>query len=513
VAEVELSVDFEKLLEFGRNALEKERYLICVQNYNEALSICETPEQKRRVYLALSDLYMKVGNGTFARYALFMSEKVSEKGGYDGIDYPRFFPELTEEQEEEGVTLTAEQILAYNKAYSLILEKKYAKAVKILLQLPASIEYLESIAEAFEIAVDADEKFRAEDFLMPLLLNDKLCLFEPKVIRLFLRSGNPMKLFVTESISYLLDANNVIREYLVDIGEILFESGEFATAKKFFEKVLSACPIDEVSLYYCLAIAYAENDGERIEKYKGIYYEAFRCGNPPMDALSWAAQDAVTSDNPPYYLEISHSLEKEWLDVLPSVKSKTDIDEEGSKAIFRFCAFAQPLEANLYLQEVTNRLAEKPVLTELLLSMAYSPYITKPIKDEILHILLREGYEGKFAYNTPTKGVLCDVTSLHRRVCFAWKEVYKSLQYDILTGTTAIPMRCNVLNSVVTKCYQVIGNVEDDKFMACYDIVLCNYVKWLGINVDYVDVFQDMNIDVEMLKNDMQELNLESPFV
>ncbi len=512
MGKIDLNLNFSALLQYATAAMEKKQWYLAVQNLNEAYGKCETPEEKRSLYLAYADLFLAVGNAPLTRYALFMASKVEYKGGYFSLDFGRFLPEMSyvmsvEEEEED---LSADQILVFNKIYTLISQKKYTDAIKLFFTLPFSRRNMAGVVDALCVALNADTKFDLDNYLVPLLpIIGEYASGDAEFVNLLLTGGENTRLLAVEGVKYFVEDNEDV-ELLRDMGEVYFLASEFECAKLFFEKILSICEIDESALYYMYAISLALKNTEIAVKYRAKFFTVCQFAQPPMRLIDRSAT-ATRKGDVTEYLTLTPDLdEKLYSEIV--FDEKSDIDEETFLKIKQFCCGGNLFNVTMLI----NRLFEnkdKGIAFLLCQSLLESAFVTKEVKKLLLDAMIENGYEGILPFSMPEKALICETAKFRHRYGI-WNSVYKEATTLILTSKDYIPYHSNVLASAVKKCYETIGqpmDYQEEDFEFLMFVAVITYVDRLSENVDVRDVAALFTFSPGEIEENLLKYGLKSP--
>ena len=508
MGKIELELTCSSLLQYADSAIKKRQWYLAVQNLNDAFDRAEKDEEIKKIYLAYADLFLSVNNFPLARYALFMAAKKEYTGGYYYLDYARFLSEapfpVAEEEEEP---LTSAQVLAFNRVYTLILEKKYADAIKLFYTLPFNRKNMASVVDALSVALGADHKFDLDAYIVPLLpIIGEYASGDAEFINILLSGGENTRLLAVEGAKLFIDDNEDI-DLLRDMGEVFFLASEFESAKMFFEKVLSLCEIDEVALYYMYAIHSALQQSDQAAKFRARYYTVCRFAIPPMRLVDLCAS-TTQKNKAAEYLSLNGEEERALYNKLIL---SAEIDENNFVSVKDFCAFS-----NVYM--VTNLLEhfaegkDHDTLFALGNSVLESAFVGKDVKNAVLSFLINKGFEGVLTYNTPNKAIICDVMALHHRYGF-WNRIYYKVTEIILQSDFCLPYHGNVLAGVIKRCKEKVFYTasEDNDFFIFMAIL--SYANRLGENISMSDVAGLAPLTPGKLEECLEKFGLESPIV
>lgn len=508
MGKIELELTCSSLLQYANSAMQRDQWYLAVQNLNDAFDKAETDEDIKKVFLAYADLFLNVNNYPLSRYALFMASKKEYKGGFFYLDHARFLPEAPYPVEEENeYELTAGQVLSFNRVYTLILERKYAEAIKLFYTLPFNRKSMASVVDALSVALNTDRKFDLDSYIVPLLpIIGEYASGDAEFINILLSGGENTRLLAVEGAKFFIDDNEDV-DLLRDMGEVFFLASEFETAKAFFEKVLSLCEIDEVSLYYMYALSSALKDHEQAAKYRARYFTVCRFAMPPMRLVDLSAS-STKKNKASEYLSLTGEEERNLYKTLMLSES---VDENNFVSVKDFFAFTNIYMATDLLEHFAAA-KDRETLFALGCSVLESAFVGKDVKSAVLSFLIDKGFEGVLTYNTPDKGVICELSALHHRYGI-WNSVYYKVTELILEADFFLPYYSNVLAGVIKRCKEKIVSASSEDVDFLIFMSLLSYANRLNENVSMSDVASLAALSPGRLEECLELFGLESPIV
>ncbi len=518
MAKIELEITVEKLLGFAAEATEDGKYMLAIQNLNEAFGLATESEEKKRIYLAYADVFLITGNDPMARYCLFMANKIGgENRHFNLFDFSRFFPEeplTVVAAEEELEPLSAAEVCRFNEVYGLVAEKKYGEALKKMMTLPLNRKNMSSIVDILNMAVELDPTFDLDAFFVGLLpLIGTYASGDSEFINLLLEGGENLKELAVQSAVYFADENEDVN-ILRDIGEVYFLAREYQSAKLFFDKVLSLCEIDEVALYYEAAICSAEKDKQKASEYRAKYFAVCKIGLPPMRLIDRCIDGMAAADAPNSYLTLSVSEEQNMDTFFQSIDFAEEPDEETFLTVRNYFCFSQTFFCAQFLDRLADKAKVKEKWFGLLTSLTCSPFASREIKLSVLRALIRMGYEGELSFTTPERAVTFVCAQAHHRFYGAWYSAYGEMIVRFLTADFYIPVYCNVLASAIKKCQETFYYTpfEEDKPFAML-IAACTYMRKINVNVGLREIFGLFGLDYSEVDQCMKKFRLDTLFL
>ena len=507
MGKVELELTVSSLLQYAKSAESKEQWYLAVQNLNDAYKIAASDEEIKKVFLAYADLFLAVNNAPLARYALFMAFKKDYKGGFEYIDFARFMPEqpLTVPVEEEEELISAEQTIAFNKVFTLICEKKYTEAIKLFYTLPFNRKNMASIVDALSVALSSDVKFDLDSYIVPLLpIIGEYASGDAEFINILLSGGENTKLLAVEGAKFFIEDNEDV-DLLRDMGEVFFLASEFDTAKAFFEKVLSLCEIDEVSLYYMYAVSIALQDAEAAAKYRAKYLTVCFFAMPPMRLVDLCAT-TTKKNNVTEYLALDVDREH---NLFQKLNEYAKVDEENFLAIKDFCVYGSQHLVITLLERLASSKEREP-FDMLCNSLLESAFVGKDMKRSILDFFLHSRFDGVLSCNLPSKGLLCDVASFRHRYG-KWNQVFYDVSSTIIGADFYLPYHSSMLMGVIKRCKEKIDEFDLEDMDFIYFVVLISYANRLNENISISDVASLVNLTPGVAEECLNKYNLDSP--
>lgn len=506
ILELQLSVD--SCLRFAQSAFDKGNYLLSLQNINEAMSLAYKKGEIHKVLEAYSKVFRETENNKSFKSVLVMNVQNKGTKDYYRMDFTEFLTYNESYVENEQLRqMSLAQMNNYNNIKTLFAERKYDEAIEAMSGVVLNSEVAIGIVECLKTAVSNDEKFRLDNYVIPLLEVLAHSQSYYAMIKLMLEGGRLTHDIMVDSVDYFLsEADSVVS--LVMLGETFFSSNEIDIAKNFFEEALAQNPIEESCLYYMTVINLLLEKKEEADKFWDTYKQAYKITNPPIKLYErYFASDAVSTLVP--YGILPYDFCKKIATELREGCPKDDFDEEFAQRFLELCM----LTNDKYILDLLNykKLSSRPVALQTCLKILKNNNITENIKKKVLMMIVDSGYEGRVTVLTDTAIVAFDMAKLHHRVNQWWAVTYKTLLRSLPFLDIYMPIKCSLLGSITKKLDRLIPDIEVEDFNFAIALLVFNYIKRLNINVDIFEVAKNMGLEVDEIalglkKYDIKEL-------
>lgn len=506
ILELELSVN--SCLKFAQSAFSKGNYLLSLQNINEAMSLAYKKRDIHKVLEFYSKVFRETENNKSFKSVLVKNVENQGTTDYYRMDFTEFLTYNESYVENEQLRqMSLEQMNNYNNIKTLFAQRRYDEAIEAMSGVVLNSEIAIGIVECLKTAVCNDEKFRLDNYIIPLLEVLAHSQSYYAMIKLMLEGGRLTHDIMVDSVDYFLsEADSVVS--LVMLGETFFSSNEIEIAKSFFEEALNQNPIEESCLYYMTVINLLRDKKEEADKYWDTFKQAYKVTNPPIKLFERFFASKELSNLVPYGI-LPYNFSKQIATELRENSPKEDFDQEFAQ---RFLDLVM-LSNDKYMLDIVSfkKLNSRPVALDTCLKILKNPNITESIKKKIMTLIVDSGYEGRISLITDTAIVAFDMAKLHHRVNQWWGLAYKTLLKNLAFLDHYLPIKCSLLGSVAKKLDKIVPELEVQDFNFAIALLVFNYIKRLNINVEIFEVAKTMGIEVDdialgLKKYDLKEL-------
>lgn len=507
---IEFELNVETCLRFAKSALEKENYLLSLQNCNEAMSLAYTNKEIHSVLESYSQVFRETENNKSFKTILAMDIEHRNIGGYFRMDFSEFLTYNESYIENEQLRqMTLRQMEKYNDIKNLFAERHYDEAINGLSDLVLNSEIAMGIVDCLKTAVENDDKFRLDNYVVTLLevLAHSQSYYD--MIKLMLEGGRLTHDIMVDSVDYFLSEADSVAS-LVILGETFFSSKEVDISKKFFDEALKQNPVEENSLYYMTVINLLLDKKEEAAKYWDTYKEAYKITSPPIKLYERFFASKELTYLVPYGI-LPFDFTKKIVAELKKSCPKDDFDEEYSRRYIEFCMLSNDRHVfdTLNIKKFNNR----PITVKTYLDILKNTKVNDTIKRRIIMMLVDGGYEGKVTLVTDTAIVAFDMIKLHHRVNQWWGVVYKALLRNLPFVDYYMPIKCSLMASLIKKFDSEVPNLELEDLNFAIAIMIFNYTKRLKINVDIYDVARSMGVEIDDLAKGLKKYDLKDLYI
>ena len=483
-----LEVNFDSLLKFADNSFDDP--LVCIQNLNEAAKYAETDEQKIELTLRYIKVYRRTSNNRALLDAVAKEIELSEKGEeFFRLDFGER-KEVRSEFEDESVDYSELKKIA--KIRGLLEDRKYDEAFSLLEKTDCTGDYAQPVIDAVSDALDADENFTLDRFVVPLLSLMATFPDQATMISLMLRGGPTTHSVMLESADFFLDEEtdpNALCLY----GMAFFKGGEPAIAERFFDRVVSIDPLDEDALYHLAVIGKLKRAEDGGKKYWRRYREVYGSGYIPAHILDEYFESDTDDVLVPFMLFPPKMLE-EYSKILFLDNPKSELTDDYCQKLFEISLLA-PVPATLTLLRLLDVPNGRDNLTECYKKILAASRAPQAVKDKALELLLYDGYEGRVTYVDDKRVVLATLVDAHMRSSSPWATVYRRVVCELFYVEEYVPIRCSTLISVIRKVgtkFRIGRSVDDEDFGVLATVV--NYLHKIKSNADYARVLKEVGV-------------------
>ncbi len=507
---IDFELTVESCLRFARSALEKENYLLALQNCNEAMSLAYTAKEIHAVLESYAKVFRLSENNRSFKSVLTMDIENRSISGYFRMDFSEFLTYNESYIENEQLRqMTLHQMERYNEIKNLFAERRYDEAISGLSDLVLNSEIAMGVVDCLKTAVENDDKFRLDNYVVTLLevLAHSQSYYD--MIKLMLEGGRLTHDIMVDSVDYFLSEADSVAS-LVILGETFFSSKEVDISKKFFEEALIQNPVEESSLYYMTVINLLLDKKEEAAKYWDTYKEAYRIIAPPIKLYERFFASKELTYLVPYGI-LPFDFSKKLVTELKKSCPKEDFDEEYSRKFVEFCMLSN--DRHVFEMLSIKKLNNRPITVKTYLEILKNTKINDNIKRRIMMMLVDGGYEGKVTVVTETAIVIFDMIRLHHRVNEWWGVVYKALLRNLPFIDYYMPVKCSLMASLIKKFDAEVPNLEIEDLNFAIAIMIFNYIKRLKINVDIYDIARAMSVELDDLAKGLKKYDLKDLYI